>query len=179
MMTGGYPKQVIVDFLSNPQESGVRVDVVTIHFIKERIIPGHQLYAIMFEDDAGQQYYGNCLLRQDTAGNWRIGGASWGAGIPVRSQPWANLGGGDGSNFYAGGYVSDNGFNVARVRLIGDNGVVLEDTVENGQVLFLTDQHVETPVKIELYDDAGKSVGSHIALPEASFFRFQRTGRTV
>jgi len=63
--------------------------------------------------------------------------------------------------------VSDNGLGVTLARLISNNGVVLEDTVENGMILFVTNQNVEMPVQVELYDGASKLVGSHRALPES------------
>ncbi len=161
------PKQVIGAFLSTPRD-GMRVKVTTVRFLKERTIPGYQLHAVTFEDETGQHHYGDFFLGQDTTVTWHVSGAGWGENVPVRNQPWANLGGGgDGNVFYAGGYVSDNGLGVTLARLISNNGVVLEDTVENGMILFLTNQNVEMPVQVELYNGASELVGSHRALPES------------
>ncbi len=65
---------------------------------------------------------------------------------------------------WAAGRVLDNGLDVVRVRLISENGIVLEDTVQDGLVLFLSDQWVERPLQVELYDRSGKLVGAHQAL---------------
>ena len=40
----------------------------------------------------------------------------------------------------------------------------LEDTVEDGLVLFLTDQAIVLPVQVELYDDTNTLVSRHKAL---------------
>jgi hypothetical protein len=57
--------------------------------------------------------------------------------------------------------VNANGFEVARVRLTSRNGVVLEDTVDGGLVLFVTEAHVRVPVQVELYTSSGELVGTH------------------
>jgi len=40
----------------------------------------------------------------------------------------------------------------------------MEDTVDAGVVLFVTDQHVELPLQAELYDQSGQMIGRHIAI---------------
>ncbi len=170
-MTEREPRQVIVDFFSVPREGDVRVDTATVHTLKERTIPGYGLYMVAFRDEAGQQYHGHCFLDQDATGAWRVKGASWNEGIvgirtPTRDQPWVSVfGGGDDRTFYAGGNVVDHNRGVMRVRLISPNGVALEDTVENGLVLFLTDQYVEVPLKVEMYNPSGEIISTHSALP--------------
>jgi hypothetical protein len=172
-MTEREPKQVIVDFFSAPREGDVRVDTATFHSLKERTIPGHGLHMVAFRDEVGQQYHGHFFLDQDATGAWRVRGASWNEGIvgtrtPTRDQPWVSVfGGGDERTFYAGGNVVDHNRDVMRVRLISPNGVVLEDTVENGLVLFLTDQYVEMPLKVELYNRSGEIISTHSALPNS------------
>jgi len=94
------PKQVIGAFLSTPRE-GMRVKVTTVRFLKERTITGYQLHAVTFEDETGQQHYGDFFLGQDTAGTWHVSGAGWGEKVPVRNQPWPNLGGGETETFFS------------------------------------------------------------------------------
>jgi len=53
--------------------------------------------------------------------------------------------------FYAYGEVVDNGFDIVDVHLISPNGVVLKDRVQDGLVLFVSDQPVFTPLQAELY----------------------------
>jgi hypothetical protein len=137
----------------------------TIRFFQERRLPDRQLHEITFEDEAGQHEHWLCFVVQDQQGGWRMGG---GANVsdakhaPGRDHPWANLaGGGWEDRFWAGGRVLDNGLDVVRVRLISKNGKVLEDLVQDGLVLFITDQKIQVPVQVELYDRAGNLVGTH------------------
>jgi hypothetical protein len=89
--------------------------------------------------------------------------------IPGRSSspssPRANLGGCGGHQFYAGGKVEHNGQEVARVRLLSANGIVLEDSVDNDIVLFLDDRYIDTPLQAQLYDHQGALVETHQVLP--------------
>jgi len=66
--------------------------------------------------------------------------------------------------FYAYGEVVDHGFDIVRVRLISPNGVVLEDRVQDGLVLFFSDQPVFTPLQAELYNRTGQLVSSQTVL---------------
>ncbi len=140
----------------------------SVRFLKERSILHRQVHAVTFEDETGQQWDYVCFVAQDAKGRWHFesgGGGGTGGDIkyyPVRSYPWANLaGGGWEDRFWAGGHVIDNGLDVARVRLTGSNGQVLEDTVDDGLVLFVTDQKVRVPVQVELYNHSGEVVGQH------------------
>jgi len=185
-MAGPDPRQVMRDYLGAPSvlisdtpdrrgggwhsrqsRGGMGADVATMRFLKERGIPKRQVHAVAFDTAEGWRMRFTCDLAQDDDGNWRVqGGAGGGAdGGPVRATPWVNLGGGGWpANFYAGGDVLDNGLDVARVRLIAANGTIMEDTVDAGVVLFVTDQPVELPVRAELYDRTGQIVGQHTAI---------------
>jgi hypothetical protein len=84
-------------------------------------------------------------------------------GNPHRGHPWVNLGGGGWpKQFYAGGQVLEHVGAVVRLRAA--NGTVLEDTVEDGMVLFLTDAEVRLPVYAELVDPSGQIVSQHRAM---------------
>lgn len=121
-----------------------------------------------FETQAGQRMRFTCCVRQDGAGEWQFAGAAGGGadGSPRRGHPWVNLGGGGWPRqFYAGGHVLEQGGEVvARVRLRAANGAVLEDTVEDGVVLFLTDDEVRMPVSAELLDRSGHVLSQHHAM---------------
>jgi hypothetical protein len=67
--------------------------------------------------------------------------------------------------FYAYGEVVDHGFDIVRVRLISPNGLMLEDTVQDGLVLFVSDQPIFTPLQAELYNRTGQLVSSQTVLP--------------
>ncbi|GAC1360878.1 MAG: hypothetical protein NVS2B12_31730 [Ktedonobacteraceae bacterium] len=141
----------------------------TLRFLKERCIAGRQVHFVMFEDAKGQNMHFTCYVVQDAQGNWQFRGAAGdsitGTPGPVVEQGWANLGGGGmPDHFYAGGYVADHGLDVTRVRLVAKNGTVIEDTVENDIVLFLTDQLVTLPIEAEIYNRSGKLVYKHRVL---------------
>ena len=160
--------QFLRTFLSASNASGVKADPPTIQLLRERSIPGHQLYAVTFRDVVGQPHSGHCVIEQDKAGDWRVSGGSWSKStqLPERAYPWISLsgGGGFGHAFYACGNVHAQGRTITRVRLVSKNGVELEDTVEDGLVLFLTDQAIVLPVQVELYDDTNTLVSRHKAL---------------
>ncbi len=49
--------------------------------------------------------------------------------------------------------------NVHRVRLISKDGELVEDMVEQGRVLFLTNHPVAGPFQLEAYTDSGALLG--------------------
>lgn len=139
-------------------------DTLNIQFLKQRSIPGRIVQAIIYTDRAGQAIDFICYLAQDTQGRWHFrGGTGRGSGTgTVRNHPWVELaGGGWPHDFYAGGYIVNQGSEVARVRLIASTGVTMEDSVDDQLVLFLTDQKVDIPFIAELYDRSGKLILRH------------------
>lgn len=177
------PKQEIVNRLTrllvprsskvpagNLQEGAQVAKNKTLRFLKERSLPGRQVFIVVFENEQGKEVYFTCYVEEDSQGDWQFRGAA-GDGImgsnpgPVVERAWANLGGGGmPDHFYAGGLVADHDQNVARVRLIAKNGTNIEDQVEDGMVLFLSDQRVELPIQAELYDATGSLIYSHKVL---------------
>jgi hypothetical protein len=179
-MTHQDPKQEIINKLThfllpktNPIPAGNLDEGTpekTLRFLKERSIPGRQVFIAVFEDGHNQKMHFTCYVEQDKHGNWQFRGAA-GDGImggnpgPVVEQAWANLGGGGmPDHFYAGGFVANHGKDVARVRLVSKNGTTIEDDVTDDMVLFLTDQRVDLPILAELYDRAGNLIYSHAVL---------------
>jgi len=150
---------------------GFSAKVESIQFRKERSIPQRQVYAVTFEDEKGMQWHLICSMMQNADGQWFLASAGGGGGGssdkdswrgPQRSHAWANLaGGGWEDHFWAGGYVSDNGTPVAKVRLTSSNGQVLEDTVQDDLVLFVTDQKIQVPMEAKLYGLSGELIGEH------------------
>ena len=59
---------------------------------------------------------------------------------------------------------SDPAGKVTWVRLISADGVILEDTVEEGVILFLAERPVDLPLSAELYDQTGRLVAHHVAI---------------
>ena len=185
-MTSVSPEQVIRDYLSassvlvaSQQSSGTSgwqsetsvggLDArsETIQFGKMRALARRQVHAVTFTTQAGRRMRFICCVRQDGVGAGQFAGGA-GGGVdsgPHRGYPWVNLGGGGWpQQFYAGGQVLEQGAEVARVRLRAANGTVLEDMVEDGVVLFLTDDAVQMPVAAELLDGSGHVVSQHTAM---------------
>lgn len=189
-MAGNDSKQVIIDYLIRPlgeiqpprppppdydtnkwkvgvsrSGGGLGAKTETIRFLQAREHPHCQLHEVRFEDETGRQDSWLLCVRETTPGSWRFaGGGNVGeiGHAPVRASAWANLAGGWNKElFWAGGRVLDNGLDVVRVRLTSKNGIQLEDTVQDGLALFVTDQWVERPVQVELYDRADTLVGTH------------------
>lgn len=185
-MASRSPEQVIRDYLSAqrvsvtsqpiPGASGRRTETSTggfdarpetIQFGKARRAPHCQVHAVTFETQDGQRMRFTCCVRQDSQGEWQFTGGAGGAADhdPQRSHPWINLGGGGWPNqFYAGGHVLEHAGEVVRVLLRAANGTVLEDSVEDGVALFLTDETVQLPLYAELVDAGGRIVSQHRAL---------------
>ncbi len=138
----------------------------TVRFLKERSIPGYQVHAIAFEDTAGLWWRLFCLVVQDPAGNWFVGGCSGTAGNtpisrPSSSRPKIILSGDSNGPFYAGGSViDDTRLGIARVRLLSNRELIAEDTVQDDLVVFVSDQSVHMPIESEFCNQAGEFVSA-------------------
>jgi hypothetical protein len=130
------------------------VDASTVVFRKERGIEGRRVYAVTFEDAFARQNRYIFPVERHADGRWSVVGGSGGSAYdPERSRPCVNLaGGGWPQHFYAGGRLLGPELGVASVRLRFANEVLLEDTVDDGLVLFLTGLRVELPALAELCD---------------------------
>lgn len=182
------PKQVILDYLCQPlgqlqpspppppgvpltgwrAESrcggGLGAKAATVQFLQERRLSDRQVHLVAFENEMGQQKQWICCIKASASGDWQfVGGASIGGAetMPKRDYPSVNLARGGRDLLWAGGRVLDQGLGVIRVRLLSANNIVLEDTVQDGLVLFVTDEEVRGPIQVELYDRSGKVVGTH------------------
>ncbi|HZU67383.1 MAG TPA: hypothetical protein VFA09_08895 [Ktedonobacteraceae bacterium] len=170
-------KQVVLDWLNDERHRSHfdEVNMATVRFEREKAIPGWQLYFVSFAGINGDQYRQTFVLRQRADDSWMVCSASSSSNIeelvsqflvPIRDHPLIFLSGGKAGHannqfqFIAHGEVIDNGFNVARVRLLNNAGQVFEDAVEDGLVFFATmqDQEVQWPMQAELYDNSGKLV---------------------
>ncbi len=177
------PKQDIIEQLISS-----RAKAGTIRFLKERSIPHHHLYAVSYETETGQQHTGiyfatrrekehisgatSFLLEIDGQPSLR---RAWDS-----DKPWLNMVGGFGWEdsswgLWAGGKVIDRSSNITRVRLISADGKVVEDSVEDGVVLFLTGEQMKGPVEAELYNSAGELVSKRVVLHSLR----SQTGPTV
>jgi hypothetical protein len=173
-------KQIVLDNLESHDYNYGDVDMKTVRFLKEKAIPGWQLYYVAFEEFDGHKYTYMVLLAQRKDGVWRP--KNFGSvteahdivtqlGIKVHDHPLLFLSGGTSSGrdarkeetefiFTAHGEVIDNGFEVTKVRLVSKDGESFEDTVQDGLVLFasIQDHEVKWPMQAELYNKDGKLV---------------------
>jgi hypothetical protein len=97
---------------------------------------------------------------RDDRGRWSANGIAGGSGpAPLRGRPWADLGGNWGRRgLRAGGTVEDAGAKIARVRLTDVQGRTFEDTVQDGVVLFSSDEPVTMPMRLDLIGAEGRIV---------------------
>lgn len=70
------------------------------------------------------------------------------------------VGTGGPQRFRAGGTVEDAGKEVSRVRLTDSEGRTFEDTVDGGVFLFMSDEAVAMPMRVDLFDGEGRVVGT-------------------
>jgi predicted ThiF/HesA family dinucleotide-utilizing enzyme len=86
-----------------------------------------------------------------------VGGGGSG-GSSRRAKPWVNFAAGFGPRtFTAGGKVEGAGSEQARtVRLTFADGLVVEETVDNGAVLFFEPRTVDLPAEVEVLDARGR-----------------------
>lgn len=172
------PRQAILDrlrFLASRPRPHIKANLSTVQFLKARIHSGRQLHIVTFQDQKGQQWDFTFLVTQDEEGAWYVQRST--GEIRTRAkykqspnQPQVRLNGGPGTSvatdrpaeysFLAWGDIL-NGNDVAVVRLISANGLILEDRVQDGLVLFARDQEVLVPLQAELYNHDGQLISSH------------------
>jgi hypothetical protein len=169
------PEQAIVSYLSQPSEihaalfpeagltaQDYAAQAGTFHFTKKRSSPPFQLHTVQYKNKAGHLLQCLCCLEQDSINQWHVINNQE---IKVNDryttteqqqqfhagQPWVQLSGGGEAPFWASGDVIANGFEITYVRLRSKNGYILEDRVQDGSVVFITNQKIQLPVEVELY----------------------------
>ncbi len=180
------PRQTVIDVLSaplsatssslpivgatGPREGSVRTSggigavPSTIRILKERIVPLHYASLVTFEDIQGQSWEFACFVVQEGQHNWVFKSGGSVSQKNVEHQPHVNLAGGWAEGgFSAGGRVNANGADIVRVDILSVDGIIFDDTVDDGRVLFVTDREdIFPPVRALLYDSKGVLVNSHI-----------------
>ncbi len=180
------PRQTVIDVLSaplstsdsslsivgatGPREGSVRTSggigaiPSTIRVLKERTVPLHYASLVTFEDVQGQTWEFACFVVQEGQHNWVFKSGGSVSQKNVEKQPHVNLAGGWAEGgFSAGGRVNANGADIVRVDILSIDGILFDDTVDDGHVLFVTDREdIFPPVRALLYDSTGVLVNSHI-----------------
>jgi hypothetical protein len=169
------PEDAIREWLADPGLKGpegaplhFRVPANTIRFVKSRGGSDRQIWYVMCDADGGprgtESWHWTVVASRGASGSWSVHGVAGGGGVgalPQRRFPWVNLGGNWGHDgFRAGGTIEDAGENVSRVRLTDPKGRPFEDTVDDGVVLFMSEEPVSMPMRVELLDTHGDVVAS-------------------
>ncbi|MFL5662033.1 MAG: hypothetical protein ACJ8BW_11890 [Ktedonobacteraceae bacterium] len=143
-----------------------QLDRTTIRFLETRRDPNHRVLYGAVQDITGHQWNFTSLLSQKD-GLWYVRTFDCGpdGGEPervlnepaeLRDCPWIRLGQLISNDFYAFGEVFDKGYQIERVRLLEQGKLVLEDTVQDGIVLFYSNQlPTIPPIQLELYNTSG------------------------
>lgn len=140
-------------------------DLASIHILRERRDGDRCAVALTVADGSGQRYRViRELVRKDD--QWRTGGGFEGVDrwLPGKPDPYVSLGAFYGSSFWAAGTVQSTDFDVDRVRLVWDDGQVLEDRVANGVVFFFGLRESPDPATAEFLDRDGRLIATHVTL---------------
>jgi hypothetical protein len=185
------PEQTVIDSITQPggkqlvtgrSPGGVQSVVVTggplvtatadsIRFIKERRGTNHRLYAVSYTDQDGRPHLDFVGIAQSNDGSWTRSGGAGGSGQgPPRDRPWVNFGGWWGPElFCAGGEVIGTDAELSHlVELVFGDRTTLQDTVDNGLVLFLQERTLRPPAVAKITDKQGNLLAEHVAFPTAT-----------
>ena len=105
------------------------------------------------------------LVRDHTAdGEWRLCSGSEGPDrvIAGKPDPYASFYAYADGHFFAGGRVQSASTDVARVRVVWDDGYALESEMRNDVVLLFGTRDVLGSANVEFLNPAGRVVGSHV-----------------
>jgi hypothetical protein len=171
-------QQAVVDYLAAPSEptafaraaprgpvarkSRPVAESGSVRIAKSRAFKGSELHAVLFVADSHlwRMVIGTV---PDETGGWKVhpvGGGS--GGSPRRERPWVNLTAQFGPCFRGGGEVIGQDADRARlVRMRFANGTTLEDSVEDGVVLFEADHAVSFPAEVQVLDATGELLASY------------------
>jgi hypothetical protein len=163
------PEDAIREWLADPGLKGpdgallpFRVLANRTRFVKSKGGPDRQIWYVTCDVDGGprgtESWHWTLVTSREASNRWDAHGVGGGHGtLPPRGFPWANLGGNWGNDgFRAGGTVEDAGKGVTRVRLTDSLGRAFEDTVDDGVVLFMAEEPVVMPMRVELLDADGE-----------------------
>lgn len=145
-------------------EGGSGAESATIEFVKTKVYSTCQLHEVDYVNHRGWTMHALIETRQDQNGTWMVRPLGGGAGpAPRRSHSWVNLCAGIGpESFTAGGHVEGDGAeHAASVRLSFADGGEIEDTVDNGVVLFFEPRAIVAPVDVSVFDRDGAVLATY------------------
>ncbi len=139
-------------------------DLPSIQVLSERSTSDGCAVALTVADVDGDSYLVIRVLIHE-AGDWRKASGSEGLDrtIAGKHDPYLPMYAYANGRFFGGGRVHGTASDVARVRLVWEDGYELEEEVENGVVLFLGARDSLDPATVEFLDQAGYVIGRHPA----------------
>jgi hypothetical protein len=143
---------------------GPGADSATIEFVKTKSFSTCQLHEVDFINHKGWTMHELVKTWQEKDGGWKVHRLGGGAGPhPYRTHPWVNFCAGFGpESFTGGGHVVGDGAEKARsVQLLFANDIGIEDTIDNGVVLFFEPRAVVAPVDVSVVDGDGATLVSY------------------
>jgi hypothetical protein len=143
---------------------GAGADPATVRFVKSRAFPGCQLHEADFATRDGQAQHMLVRTWQEPDGSWVADPIGGGGGEgPHRSRLWVNFAAQwNAQQFAAGGHVTGQGAEEAcMVRLTFADGTTIEDTADNGVVLYFASPGVSFPATVEILDTAGNVLAGY------------------
>jgi hypothetical protein len=164
------PEHAIRDWLANfqgtwypPGTEPSRMLPETVRFVKNRDLPAGQMWFITCEADGGsrgsERWRWTVEASQDERGRWSANGIAGGSGPPpLRGHRRTSAGTGDSAGSGPAARSRTRGAEITSVRLTDVEGRTFEDTVENGVVLFSSDELVTMPMRLDLIDAEGRIV---------------------
>ena len=117
-------------------------------------------YVVTFQDQSEQHRYALMMVAQKAVGSWEVVtyhliGQRWDPKHrpgELEHPPCAQFGVSiEPAFFYAAGYVWHPEVEIRSVGLRDASGLVFEEQVENEVVLFVSNQHVDRPLTVELF----------------------------
>lgn len=144
---------------------GPDADPSTIEFVKSKSFSSCQLHEVTFTNHGGMSMHELITSWQEVDGSWQVHSCGGGGGRhPRRSQPWVNFTAAFGAeSFTGGGWVIGDGSEHARsVRLIFANDIMIEDTIDNGVVLFFEPRRVVFPAEVAVSDSNGDALVTYM-----------------
>ena len=147
------------------QGGGPGADPATIEFVKTRSFPSCELHSVSFVNHRGWTMHDLIKTWQEPGGARRVHVLGGGAGPhPHRTRPWVNFCAGFGPQDFSGGghVVGDGAQTAASVRLSFADGIVIEDTVDNGVVLFFEPRAVVAPANVSVIGGDGATLASYV-----------------
>lgn len=161
------PKQIVVTYLLSPKHADNVAIADTIRILKEQRSTHRIFYIVTYTISHQQQLYASIVVHQTESGFWdlkgfQMMGGTWISNLPQMPPPQVAYTVSSNQDYsFVGVAVLPNEVQVASISLRDAQGLVFEEQLENSALLFVTDQWIQMPLEIALYDHAHLLVGQH------------------